>query len=147
MTLGFIPVHLSAYSVPSTIPRARGEAVSKTDKTYCRMYAFTKANSLLTKLILTAEYHLKLNISKLKSIIYHCNGDSSLSLWMMLLPHISQSLILTSPAPSVDDLAFSFTKKMEAIRYKFYHLSVFLLLLDLSLYLFPSLLSSPSHKK
>ena len=44
------------------------------------MYAFTEANSLLTKLNLTAEYHLKLNISKLKSIIYHCNGDSSLSL-------------------------------------------------------------------
>lgn len=146
MTLGFIPVHLSACSVPNTIPGARGEAVSKTDKTCCRMYAFTKANSLLTKLILTAAYHLKLNISKLKSIIYHCNGDS-LSLWMMLLPYISQSLILTSAALSVDDLASSFTEKMEAIWYKFYHLSVFLLLLDLLLYLFPSLLLSPSHKK
>lgn len=33
------------------IPGARDEAVSKTDKTCCRTYAFTKANSLLTKLI------------------------------------------------------------------------------------------------
>lgn len=105
------------------------------------MYAFIEANILLTKLTLTAEYHLKLNISKLKSIIYHCNGDSSLSLWMMLIPHISQSLILTSPALSVDDLASSFTEKMEAIWYKFYLLSFFLLLLNL-LYLFsiPSLI-------
>lgn len=34
---------------------------------------------------------------------------------MMLLPYISQSLILTSAALSVDDLASSFTEKMEAI--------------------------------
>lgn len=147
MTLESIPVYLSAYSVPSPIPGARDEAVSKTDKTCCRTYAFTKANSLLTKLILTVEYHLKLNMSKLKSIIYHCNGDSCLRLWLMLRPHISQSLILTSPALSVDDLVSSFTEKKEAIWYKFYHLSVFLLLLNLLLYLFPSLLSSPSHKK